>query len=308
MESISSFDEFYEIRLKPYLSGLQKQNKKADHWGIAMIGAALLLVPALVLGTTILGGWTIASAVILVVVCVYNYTKVNDAYEDDFKELVIRQIIDFINPGMQYKPDAHVHSSYYKQSSLFRKNYEYFDGDDLIEGEYKNVSFRCSELDVSNSGGAADYRHVFSGLFFAGSINRSFSGGTYIWTKGNEQLAASIADERYRLMPMPNAVKVDFKNGVFERHYSVYSTDVYEASSLITSEMMQQIVDFKQQIGRELVVSFVAGMCYVAIPFTEGLLEPQSGNPDDKEAIKKYFFTILLILSIINKLQLNRLQ
>lgn len=308
MEQIKSFEEFYRIRLKPYLEDLQKQHKKADHWGIAMLLAALLLVPGLVLGTTLLGGWTIASVIILLLVCVYNYTRVNDAYEENFKEHVIRQIVEFINPALVYKPDAHIHSSYYRSSSLYRKNYEYFEGDGLIEGTYRNVPFRCSELDVSNSGGGPAYRHVFRGLFFAASINSSFSGGTYIWTKGGEQLPVSIADERYRLMPMPNTVKVNFQDGVFEKYYSVFTTDVRQASSIITAEMMQCIIDFKNQVGKDLVLSFVSGMCYVAIPFTEVLLEPQDGNPDNKEEIKKYFFTVLLILSIINKLQLNRLQ
>jgi hypothetical protein len=308
MEQIKSFDEFYEVKLKPYLTDLQRQNKSAGYWGIAMFISVLLLVPGLVLGTTILGGWTITSALLLVVACVYNYTKINDAYENNFKKQVISQIIDFINPALLYKPNEHIHSSLYKHSSLFRKNYEYYEGDGLIEGSYKNVAFKCSELDVSNSGGGPDHRFIFKGLFFAAPINRKFNGGTYIWSRGVEQLPVSIADERYRLMPMPHIVKINFTNGIFEKHYSVFGTDVYEASEILTEEMMACIMDFKAQTGRNFVLSFVSGMCYVAIPFDESLLEPRSKKPGDKEGIKKYFFTILLILSIINKLQLNKLQ
>ena len=71
---------------------------------------------------------------------------------------------------------------------------------------------------------------------------------------------------------------------------------------------MQCIIDFKRQINRDLVLSLVVVVCYIAIPFGGTLLEPQQNNPGDKDAIKKYFFTVLLILSIVNKLQLGRLQ
>jgi len=305
MEQIKSFEEFYEIKLKPYLLDLQIQNRQAGHWGIALVVSFLLLIPGIILGTTILGGWTIATVIILLIVCVYNYTKVNDRYEDNFKEQVIHQIIDFIKPGLVYKPGKCIHSTYYKNSSLLRSYYTNYDGNDLLEGSYKDVDFQCSELMVS---GNARNSNIFKGLFFAATVNSGITGGTYIWAKGAEQLPASIADERYRLMPMPDIIEVDFRNDGFENHYSVYSTDLYEASAIVTAEMMQCIMDLKRQVGRSLVLSFVAGMCYVAIPFNGGLLEPNSGNPDNKEAIKQYFFTVLLILSIINKLQLKRLQ
>lgn len=304
MEQITSFDAFYDIKLKPYMGDLQKQSREAKQWGIASIIAGILLVPGLVLGTTILGGWTIASVIILVLVCVYNYTRVNDRYEDGFKQHVIRQIIEFINPNLQYKPDAHIHSSHYRNSCLCRKNYEYYNGDDLVEGQFKNVAFKCSELDVTNSRGGA----IFRGLFFTANINQAFTGGTYVWSRGNEQLPVTMADEHYRMMPMPKTTKVNLGNGYFENHYSVYTTDVDEACTIVDEQMMQCITDLKNQTGRQLALSFVAGMCYVAIPFNEELLESESGNPANKEEIKKYFFTILMILSIINKLQLARLQ
>ena len=311
MEEIKNFDTFYELKLKPYLDELQSQNKKADHWGTAGVVFGLLLI--LSLATDFTGNaraFIITLSVVLILVSIYNYTKVNDAYEDNFKEHIIRQIVEFIQPGLAYKPNVFINSTNYRNSSLFREYYDDFDGDDLIEGTYKKVTFKCSEINVLRRSGSVSVpdNRIFRGLFFAAPINYTYKGGTYIWYKEFEQLPASIADERYRLMPMPEVVRVDCRNGEFEKYYSVYGTNVYEASSIVNGEMMKNITAFMKQINRALTLSFVAGTCYVAIPFTEDLFEPQSGDPADKEEIKKYFFAVLLILSIINQLQLERLQ
>ncbi|MBL0356758.1 MAG: DUF3137 domain-containing protein [Chitinophagaceae bacterium] len=305
MDQIKNFDEFYQIKLKPYLDDLRWQNKKADRWGVISVLACVFIIPALVFGLSDAsgnyGGWIIVWAIATIIVSVYNYTKTNDEYESNFKEQIIKQVIDFIHPGLKYKPDSCISSVNYKNSSLYRGYYDDYDGDDLIEGTYKNVYFKCSELNVSRRNNSI----VFKGLFFEAPLNNC-SGGTYVWLKNNLQLPASIADERYRLIPMPQVVRVDCHNGDFEKHYAVYTTDINEASSLIDAQMMQCIMDFKRQINRDFVLSFVAGMCYVAIPINERLLEPQSGDPADKEEIQNYFFTVLLILSIINKLKLQK--
>ena len=71
--------------------------------------------------------------------------------------------------------------------------------------------------------------------------------------------------------------------------------------------MMECLIQFKKQLKRNIGVSIVAGKCYVAIPINEDLLEPSGFGTDDREEIKEYFFTILLMLSIINQLQLYKL-
>ncbi len=46
---------------------------------------------------------------------------------------------------------------------------------------------------------------------------------------------------------------------------------------------------------------------YVAIPIDENLFDLATKDPGDKETVKGYFFSALLVLSIINQLQLSKL-
>lgn len=68
------------------------------------------------------------------------------------------------------------------------------------------------------------------------------------------------------------------------------------------------MLELKFKTGRDIVFSFVAGKCFVAIPMEENLLEPAANGLQDKESYKKYFFTFLLVFNIIRELELKRLQ
>lgn len=71
--------------------------------------------------------------------------------------------------------------------------------------------------------------------------------------------------------------------------------------------MMNNMIQFRNQIGRDVRFSFVNGYFFVSIAMNENLFEPSISYPQDKERIKEYFFSFLLILSIINQLDLRRL-
>jgi len=311
MEEIKDFDTFYALKIAPVADELNAENKVVSQWGIGGFVCFVLAILCIIGNST---GFLEAGGIMLAIffgcctiASIYFYTKNDDKYIDDFKEKVIGEIIQYLQPGMIYKPGNYASSKEYKASSLYRTIYDNYDGEDYLEGNYKGVSFHCSQLETTyNVGGRNREIQVFKGLFFVAFMNSDLAAGTYIWPKGKEQLGASIADERYRLYPMPHVVRMNMGDAIFEKYFSVYSTDPSETAAILTERMMGLILQFKQQIKRDISLSFVTGRCYVTIPVNEGLLEP-AGNLEDKEEIKKYFFTILLILSVINSLELAAL-
>ena len=76
---------------------------------------------------------------------------------------------------------------------------------------------------------------------------------------------------------------------------------------ILSYHMMDHMLAIKNKLEKDIVFSFVAGKCYIALPFEENLLEPTSKGIRDKEEIKKYFYSVLLVFNIINKLELYRL-
>ncbi len=315
MDEIKDFEDFYTIKLQPLITNLKAEAGAAGNWGIIAPVTAFLAVvtfAAYQIGyIEQYSGAAIAFFIVAIVVSVYFYSSRKDKYTSDFKETIIREIISYLHPGIIYKPDEVIAKEDYKHSGLFRKNFDWYDGDDYMEGIYKNVPFRCSELLTQYESGSRNLlRTIFKGLFFVGEINTFISSATYIWASGHEQTGGSIADERYRLMKLPTVhkIKLECASADFENNFSVYSTNPSEAGSILTKAMTERFVKFKQQVDRDIAISFVAGRCYVAIAINEDLLEPSGFDTDDREEVKKYFFTILLVLSIINQLHLNEMQ
>ncbi len=52
--------------------------------------------------------------------------------------------------------------------------------------------------------------------------------------------------------------------------------------------MMDHMLAIKMKLKKNIVFSFVAGKCYIAVPFEENLLEPSKKGLRDKE-VKKLF-------------------
>ena len=149
MNKISNFDEFYDKKLSPYLSELKKQNNSAVNWSMVLVFGPFVLIPLFTISfSNVFESYLkliVTAVVILIFVAIYKYTSINDSCEEKFKKQA-GKIISFIYPGLTYKPDKFSNSIDYKRSSLYWQYYADYFGDDLLEGTYKTVTFKCSEM------------------------------------------------------------------------------------------------------------------------------------------------------------------
>ncbi|MEO6453369.1 MAG: DUF3137 domain-containing protein [Ginsengibacter sp.] len=304
MNEDGDFESLYALKLAPLMTSLKQEGDSTDKWGII---ALLSFVAAIVIGFFALEfhyshvGFLFSILISVAIVATYKYSKKNDKYIDDYKASVIKEIIAHLYPDIIYKPDESISQHEYKTSSLFRAYYDYFDGDDYIEGVVNNVSFHCSQLHTQFE----NMKTIFKGLFFVVKINSAFTGGTYVWARGEEQLPATMMDE-YRLMPIPR-IRDLYIDKDFAKYYRVCTTYESQALTILTPAMRQRMIMLTHESGRLMAFSFVAGNCYFAIPAGNDLLEPPDTEPGDKEEVKKYYYTIQLIIGIINQLHLEEL-
>ncbi len=305
MEEIKTFDQFYEQVLGSAVKNLRFRSFATRNWRrvlyfsfIFLLGYLLVTyfdrskegvspLPFILLLILAIGGFGI-----------YSHTA--ERLQHDFKEEIIKKILDFIQPGITYEPHKFISSKYYKASSLRRAKYVEINGDDFFEGTYKNVVFKCSELQTYGK-----EKSIFSGLFFAAKISPYITGGTYIWSKKHPQHDAVVRSKR--VFPMPGVTEVFLGNVEFSNLYDIYSTYPTEAIELLSTYRQQQLINFAKIINAEISFSFVAGHCYAMVPAEKPLFE-SAKDPGDKEAIKEYFKNILLFLSFIDKLELDKMQ
>jgi Protein of unknown function (DUF3137) len=310
MENVKDFDSFYTIKIQPYLHEFDRMEQAAANWKKFTMVTGMSAVICFILfhlKKFPSGGMLAAALLLMCITGIYFFTKYADSYIDDFKEKIIGQIISYIHPGTVYKPMGFVSKKEYKASGLYRRKFTHFDGDDYWESVINGVSFHCSEIEASYSDPAGS-ECIFKGLFFTVKLNALLSGGTYIWTKDNVQLPCSIADEHYKMFYLPGVKKYQTTDPGFNHIYAVYTTNVAEASVLLTHSMLEHMLLIRQKLKKEIVFSFVGNRCYVAVPFSENLLEPTPKGIRDKMAIRNYFYTILLVFNIIKKLELDKIR
>ena len=305
MQEIKTFDQFYEQVLGSSVKNLRTRSFATRNWRSVLLISFIILLGYLLVTFFDNSKYAVSPVpfILLLILAIggfgfYQYTA--DRLQHDFKENIIKKILDFIQPGISYEPQKYISSKYYKASSLRRTKYVEINGDDFFEGTYKNVVFKCSELQTFGR-----EKSIFSGLFFAAKISPYFTGGTYIWSKRHLQTEESLQSQR--LFPMPGVTEVALHNNVFSNLYSVYSTYPTEARELLTSERQQQLINFATLINAEISFSFVASHCYAMVPVEKPLFESVK-DPGEKEAIKAYFKNIILFLSFIDKLELDKLQ
>ena len=312
MERASDFDTFYQ-QLKPFLRSLdaplklQRRHLRATYYCF-IAGIIFLLCSWLqVLGWS---GW-LCSALFGILTMLHGslwWTHQRN-FSRNYKSGIMKAILEFMDADLEYDEISLIVARDYQWSSLFRRRYDYFETRDAIRGNYKGVHFEACQLTTTGlSQGGGKHEIHFSGLFLKAAIHPNYQAGTYCWKTGQEQLAATVAEEIDRLYPMPDVHAFTLNDPHFHQYYSVYSTFSAEAAALLHHERRQHLLQFIRQTGNLPRFSFVAGTCYAAIPLEEDLLllpEKDAGNPDP---IRHSFYSVLLILSLLNALQLRDLQ
>lgn len=305
MESqLADFELFYSEKLRPLLEKLEPESNDTSKWKVGGIAALFLCIACFIISKSIAAIFFIG----ILIFSIFKFFSKKEEFVNNYKEIIIKEIIEFLNPGAIYEPLKMVSPKDYEYSGLYPKSYDVCNGEDWIKGVYKNVNYSCSELETSQLAGGRNGNtvRIFKGLFFVAPIGYGY-GATYVWPADDVQLPVTVADYHFeRFLPLPEITPVNMNHPEFERYFAVYGSDSSIATTIIDDVMMERMIQFRNQIGRDVRFSFVNGYCFVSIEIQENLFEPALSDIMDKDKIQAYFFSVLLILSIINQLDLKR--
>ncbi|MCU0570817.1 MAG: DUF3137 domain-containing protein [Oculatellaceae cyanobacterium Prado106] len=148
-------------------------------------------------------------------------------------------------------------------------------------------------------------RQIFKGLFFVADFHKSFQGITTVVPDHTERFLGHVAQD-FQSLNQRQGQLVRLEDPEFEKLFAVYSTDQIEARYLLSTRLMQKLVDFTRQMRRDTSISFVNDKIYIAIHFDEDLFEPKLFTPMDFTPVREYFDTLQLMIGIVEELKLNR--
>ncbi|GJD23743.1 hypothetical protein RIVM261_086990 [Rivularia sp. IAM M-261] len=161
----------------------------------------------------------------------------------------------------------------------------------------KNIDYKRFKIEIINN--QSYHKNIFKGLFFGAKFNKYTKVTTIIQPKGLKTDINSISHGNKELIKL--------EDPEFSQYFTVYSEDQVEARYILSTNLMEKLVNFKKKVGKNVYVSFLENMIYIAVEYPNGLFEPNlyksmlSFGP-----LREYFEAIQLMLGIVEDLNLDR--
>ena len=144
-------------------------------------------------------------------------------------------------------------------------------------------------------------------MFVIADFNKNISGRTYVMPDNYDKVYKNlmIFEERQNTS-FGELVKMD--NDEFENNFVVYSSDQIEARYILSSSMMEKLLNLRNRINTKFSVCFYQSHIYLIFPFPIYLdlikinIRKKSIQFDD---VKDYYLILLSVVNIVEELDLN---
>ncbi len=99
---------------------------------------------------------------------------------------------------------------------------------------------------------------------------------------------------------------VELENPEFEKLFTLYGDDQVEARYILSTSLMERLVNFRRKTNARLHLSFINSKVYVALSVNKNFFEPNVFSSGVKSGYLKECFNYLeLVTGIIDDLKLN---
>ncbi len=324
MKTVDEFKVFYEKNLVAPLQVLDAQRVKLRTkvmWTWVVL--ALCVVGAFAIGSVFEEQLNKSPAPGIIAVFVLFYAayftvmsvkKKIAAYGAEFDRLIMRGMIDFIQPGLTYTPGGLLTQETFRGSGLFPDpRIDRYTGSDLVEGVLGVTPIRFSQVDAQekiherteHGGGRDKWRTIFKGLLFTCEFNKTFEGRTFVFPDTAERLFGWVGAALQKLHSSHGSL-VKLEDPEFEKRFVVYGDSQVVARYVLSPALMSRLTDFKDKSKRWVGLAFVQSSVYVAIGYPETLFRPSLFRSMlNFERIRKSFDALALMLGIVEDLNLN---
>jgi hypothetical protein len=308
--------------LQPILAGLEAQRIRVRNR--ALISGALVLagmaIAAIALSAAIQEiGIVIGIIGGIIIWSLINIRPMRD-YRTHFKQQVIHRLVQHYDPGLRYTYNAGITKAEFRNSQIYRHRIDSYRCEDLIAGKLGATTFRFSEVHAKYKTQTTDskghtqthWHTLFRGIFFIADFNKYFKGSTLVVPDVAERSLGGLGQMLQGLsagMKLRDGELIKLEDPEFERTFAVYSTDQVEARYILSTSLMQRLLDFRCRMNSSVALSFINSCVYIAIPTSKNYFEPPSiwfGSVImTLQEIQDYLNEIKLAQDIIEDLNLN---
>ena len=224
-------------------------------------------------------------------------------YKYEFKSKVVKALLDSFNENIEYSPYNGISPTTYIDAEF--EKYDRYTSEDLMQGKLKNnCNFSMAEVlteyEKRDGEGNTHYHTLFCGIISKVEIPKPFKARLYLRKDRKDK---NLLNKAFReKLPFDN-LKVDLDSQEFEKMFDVYCSDKIIAMQLLTADIMQLLINFKEEMNIEyeltiknncIYIRFMSGQMFEATQIAKFSL--------DKATLYKYYRMLDFIFSLTNKL------
>lgn len=314
MKTTEELQALYDSKLKPALESMEGERKSLlMQYAFSILGIIITIIMIIFFAEKMLA--LIFIGIALIGICIYFMYKASvkqKGYRAKYKENVVKEIINLINPDWDYNSEGRISERDYRDSLLFKTMYDRYKGDDLVKGVIEKTEFEFSELHTeyktytTKDGKTEEKWHtIFKGLFAHADFNKEIKGKTFVFPDSAEKMFGKWGQNLQGDSSKGKLIKME--NQEFEKLFVVHGSDQVESRYVLTPTMMEAMVNIKKKYAkRNMYFSFIGSRVYVALSFNKDLFEPRimkSGVRFEDMAQMNEQFS--LIQTIIHEMNLN---
>lgn len=304
MAEIPNFQTVYNSHVLPALSAMEADRKK--NFNYLMLGAitALLITIAVFYFQKGVLFFLASGAGVY-----FYYKHIVKLHYGRYKQEIIKPLIASLNPTLQYEPHHHISRRDYDLSKLHLDKVNRYYGSDLVSGTIDKTAIRFSELLTQYESGTKEDKEVktiFQGIFFIADFNKHFSGETFVLPDKAERMFGSLG-QFFQKMNFARPQLVLLENPDFEKAFAVYSTDPVEARYILSTTLMERILELKKQLPSPISLSFVQSNIFISLPISNNLFEcsPIYRTLIKPQQMEENYRYLRLCIEIVETLDLN---
>jgi hypothetical protein len=311
MKTLDDLRQFYNTELLSDLKLLEAK-RLAIIRKLAVIGFVLLVLAILIYFGAVRGKCSLLTGIVVTFVIWagilgFLCKALGSDYVTKFKTAIIRKIVKFVDESLDYVPHRYIPKSIFMTSEIFKTKPNRYKGDDYVSGKVGATKIVFSEVhaEYKSGGKNSSRRTIFKGLLFIADFNKRFTCQVVVLPDTAEKLFGSLG----KILQSWNLERdqlVKLEDPEFEKLFVVYGNDQIQARYILSTSLMERIIDFKRKTNRPIYLSFVGSRIFVAISYTKDLFEPGLLKTlTDFELIREYFEDLQLAISIVDNLNLN---
>ena len=316
MKTLQDFQQLFDQTLKRDIAEFEERRVAIKKKIFGLLKLLGLIFVSMIVGLSVLGASDMPIPDILPVltgilfistpfIILVRHFRLYTPFKKEFKEKIVREVLEFIQPGIQYMPDKGIPQNEFKRSGLVlmrtglgsQKDFRY-ESSDLVTGELGGIAFHFAIAKVRRK----EASDLFNGAFIIVNSSRKLTGETIIKEDLFERYSNTWVGAMLKWIPDLQGQVVRFDDEEFEKQFAVYGTDEAETRQVVSRDMMDWLM--QMNLNRGLRLSFQEDKVYATLHYKreELILEPNiMGPPLSFDTLKGFLEYFVTVLSIVEK-------